>query len=76
MLFDQVGDIVRAQTGVMDPFRVYHHFRSLGTGSDPGSFQDLNFVDQTLGDQLILQTVDDLVCSLIQTLRIHTHQYM
>ena len=62
VLFHQEGDIVGGQAGVMHAFWVDHHLGTmLHRVADARGFQHLDFVDQALGDQLILQRVDDLM---------------
>ncbi len=61
----------------MHAFRVNHHVRAmLHRVADARCFQHLDFVDQALRDQLIVQRIDNLVRTSIETLRVNRYQYM
>ena len=69
MLFHQVGDIIRGQAGVVDAFRVDHQvWAMLHRVANARGFQHLDFVDQTLRDQLVLQRVDELRAHLYSSI--------
>jgi hypothetical protein len=60
----------------VDTFRVHHDLRSIAAASQARGLEDLDFIDQSLSDQLVLQAVEDFVGAAVQALRIYTYQNM
>ena len=73
MLFNNVGYVVRGQPDVMDTFRINHHIRGIRDIPNPGSLQDLDFIDQSLVDQLILEGIQDFVGAPFDAFGIDRH---
>ncbi|MPM57509.1 hypothetical protein SDC9_104331 [bioreactor metagenome] len=72
MFFHDIGHIIRGEAGIMDPFWVDHHLRTVSTTADARGFEDLNLIDQSLCDKFILEGIHGLMGTLFQAFWIDT----
>ncbi len=77
MLFHQEGDVIGIEIDVVNPFGVDHQIGAFGRRvAEARGFQNLDFIDQALIDQFVVQRVNDIMRTFGKALRVHGYQYM
>jgi hypothetical protein len=77
MLFHQEGDVICAQVGVVDVFGVNQHVRTQPVWvADARGLKHLHFIKQALGDQLVIEGIDDFMRAFCQALRVNGNKNM